>query len=57
MVAEDTIAVVEGNLKTNITNGEVGVMTQSIKTLSITNARLQAQEMGLFDETQKANLL
>lgn len=56
IVVEDTIAVVEGNLKTNLLNGEISVIVQSLKTATITNIRTQAAEMGLFNEQHKVNL-
>ncbi len=53
LLEDNKIILVEGNLKCDLSTGEISVVAQAIKANTITSMRTQAQEMGLFDASQR----
>jgi DNA polymerase III alpha subunit len=55
LIEEDKIVLVEGGFQGNEQMEEISVIPNSLKTTTITFARQQAQELGLFDAKDIVN--
>lgn len=48
------LALVQGNLRTSVENGEISVSAMDLRTMSVTAVRAQAKEIGIFRPEEKA---
>ena len=53
IIEVDTIAIVEGMIRLDDLRDEMSIIANSVRTLSITSVRRQAEETGLFDPRDK----
>lgn len=56
LLEADKVALVEGNFNPSLENGEISVIAQTVRTISITALRQQAMDMGLFEPKSKVRL-
>ena len=55
VIQQDMIAIVEGSIRMDDIRDDIGVIANSVRMMSITSIRRQAEEMGLYDPRDRVS--